>query len=155
MRRIVMRSPTSLMKKILAALFHFKSNSLDKCLNTNIKLTGRLLRNNLVLIFFIELVNDLITILFIMWSSCVVVIRVFQSFSYRYRSHPVDTLQSLGTLLLYYTSFEQLFVVHIKFCPCKATIRAPWTSLGDFFAHFRPSKNHLVKAKSTSKWAQK
>ena len=48
-----MRSPTSLMKKILAALFDFKSNSLDKRLNTNIKLTGRLLRrHNLVLIFF-------------------------------------------------------------------------------------------------------
>ena len=78
MRRIVMRSPTSSMKRFLSSLYDFKLNCLDKRLNTNIRLTGRLLRSKLVLIFFIEqfeLVGNLITTLLIMWSSRAVVIR--------------------------------------------------------------------------------
>ena len=119
-----MRSPTNSMKKIRTKLlcrrrpvsFMFVFKRLSKEFDLKSSKAAK--------IFFIKLMGDLITILLIMWSSCAVVIRVFQSFSYRYRSHPVDTLQSLGTLLFYYTSFEQLFVVQIKFCPCKATIRA-------------------------------
>ena len=118
-----MRSPTSSLKKIrtdllrrsrpVSHMFVFKRLSKE--------LLSKLYKpfKN----FFIELVSDFITILLTVWSSRAMVIRglpVF--FFYRYRSHLVDTLQSLGALLLYYTSFEQIFAVQIKFCSCTATI---------------------------------
>ena len=72
---------------------------------------------------FIELMGNLITILLVV-LSCYGDSSSSGLFLVGIGAILLAFLQSLGALLLYYTSFEQIFAVQIRFCPCKATLRA-------------------------------